>query len=54
MLIWILAEDKAEKCTKVKELLWSKAQVRDNLRLELEYHKRNGVKAKAIKFKPGV
>ena len=46
MIIWILANDRDERCTTVSEHIWSKPQTKDNLRVELDRYKRNGVKAK--------
>jgi hypothetical protein len=51
MRIWILENDKEEKCTRLKENFISKVQTKDFLNEQKAYHARNGVKMRAIKFK---
>jgi hypothetical protein len=45
-----MASDKEEKTTSLKEYFVAKPQVREFIRDQKEYHKRNGVKVKIKKF----
>lgn len=44
--VWVMAEDREERCTKLTETFVSAAQARGFKREEEDRHKRNGVKAR--------
>lgn len=51
MRIWIMANDKDERTTTLKEYFMAKPQVRDFVSAQKHYHQRNGVKIKTKIFK---
>lgn len=51
MRVWIMANDKDERATTLKEYFMAKPQVRDFVSAQKYYHQRNGVKIKTKIFK---
>lgn len=52
MRVWIMANDREEKVTTLRECFLAKPQVPDFVAEQKDYHARNGVKVKIKKFAP--